>query len=110
MLALIASGPRAVHPTWLVCPPPRFLLPAYFPLVLRAISSLEGVALSVDRNFKLINAGMPVVLNQLLSGGHGSAAWACVWRCPCDDAGRGTRLGDTRAPSTRPASCYPTTP
>lgn len=45
----------------------KFLLPSYFPLVLRAVSSLEGVALSVDRNFKLISAGMPVVLNQLLS-------------------------------------------
>ncbi len=37
--------------------PARFLLPSYFPLVLRAVSSLEGVALSVDRNFKLISAG-----------------------------------------------------
>ena len=35
----------------------RFLLPSYFPLVLRAVSSLEGVALSVDKNFKLISAG-----------------------------------------------------
>lgn len=38
-------------------PPPRFLLPSYFPLVLRAVASLEGVALSVDKNFKLISAG-----------------------------------------------------
>lgn len=45
----------------------RFLLPSYFPLVIRAVASLEGVALSVDPNFKLIAAGMPVVLNQLLS-------------------------------------------
>lgn len=45
----------------------RFKLPTYFPLVVRSISSLEGVALSVDPNFKLIAAGMPVVLNQLLS-------------------------------------------
>lgn len=45
----------------------KFLLPSYFPLVLRAVASLEGVALSVDKNFKLISAGMPVVLNQLLS-------------------------------------------
>jgi aarF domain-containing kinase len=45
----------------------RFLLPSYFPLVVRAVASLEGVALTVDPNFKLVAAGMPVVLNQLLS-------------------------------------------
>lgn len=45
----------------------RFNLPTYFPLVVRSISSLEGVALSVDPSFKLIAAGMPIVLNQLLS-------------------------------------------
>lgn len=45
----------------------RFLLPSYFPLVVRSIASLEGVALLVDPNFKLVAAGMPVVLNQLLS-------------------------------------------
>ena len=45
----------------------KFLLPSYFPLVVRAVASLEGVALSVDPNFKLVAAGMPVVLNQLLS-------------------------------------------
>jgi aarF domain-containing kinase len=45
----------------------RFTLPTYFPLVVRSISSLEGVALLVDPGFKLIAAGMPVVLNQLLS-------------------------------------------
>jgi aarF domain-containing kinase len=45
----------------------RFLLPSYFPLVVRAVASLEGVALAVDPNFKLVAAGMPVVLNQLLS-------------------------------------------
>lgn len=45
----------------------RFLLPSYFPLVVRSVSSLEGVALSIDPGFKLVSAGMPVVLNQLLS-------------------------------------------
>lgn len=45
----------------------KFLLPSYFPLVVRSVSSLEGVALAVDPNFKLVAAGMPVVLNQLLS-------------------------------------------
>eukprot|EP00889_Picochlorum_renovo_P008621 jgi/Picre1/35651/NNA_003112.t1 len=45
----------------------KFLLPPYFPLVVRSVSSLEGVALAVDPNFKLVAAGMPVVLNQLLS-------------------------------------------
>jgi predicted unusual protein kinase regulating ubiquinone biosynthesis (AarF/ABC1/UbiB family) len=45
----------------------RFNLPSYFPLVVRAVSSLEGVALAVDPGFKLVSAGMPVVLNQLLS-------------------------------------------
>ena len=35
--------------------------------MVRAVASLEGVALSVDPNFKLVAAGMPVVLNQLLS-------------------------------------------
>jgi hypothetical protein len=46
--------------------PPRFLLPPYFPLVIRSVASLEGIALSVDPDFKLISAGMPIVLNQLL--------------------------------------------
>lgn len=45
----------------------KFLLPSFFPLVVRSVSSLEGVALSVDPEFKLVAAGMPVVLNQLLS-------------------------------------------
>lgn len=45
----------------------KFLLPSFFPLVVRSVSSLEGVALSVDPDFKLVAAGMPVVLNQLLS-------------------------------------------
>lgn len=44
----------------------KFLLPTYFPLVVRSIASLEGVALSVDPNFKIISAGMPIVLTQLL--------------------------------------------
>ena len=35
--------------------------------MVRSISSLEGVALLVDPGFKLISAGMPVVLNQILS-------------------------------------------
>lgn len=45
----------------------KFLLPSYFPLVVRAVASLEGLAVSIDPNFKLVAAGMPVVLNQLLS-------------------------------------------
>lgn len=45
----------------------KFLLPTYFPLVIRSVASLEGIALAVDPNFKLVAAGMPVVLNQLLS-------------------------------------------
>jgi len=45
----------------------KFLLPSFFPLVVRSVSSLEGVALAVDPDFKLVAAGIPVVLNQLLS-------------------------------------------
>eukprot|EP00887_Chlorella_sp_A99_P001560 scaffold8.g1560.t1 len=45
----------------------KFLLPSYFPLIVRAMSSLEGVALAVDPSFKIISAGMPVVLNFMLS-------------------------------------------
>ncbi|GAB4815406.1 hypothetical protein N2152v2_002452 [Parachlorella kessleri] len=45
----------------------KFLLPPYFPLVVRSVVSLEGVALLVDPSFKLISAGMPIVLHQLLS-------------------------------------------
>ena len=37
----------------------KFLLPSYFPLIVRAMSSLEGLALSVDPSFKLVSAGMP---------------------------------------------------
>lgn len=48
-------------------PPGRFLLPPYFPLVVRSVASLEGVALLVDPSFKLVSAGMPIVLHQLLS-------------------------------------------
>ncbi len=67
--------PPLAHPA---LPLPRsFLLPAYFPLVLRAVASLEGVALSVDPNFKLISAGGWAVR----CGGErvGGCQMACVW-------------------------------
>ena len=55
--ALSLSPPDDCHPSTTIYRLRRFLLPSYFPLVLRAVSSLEGVALSVDKNFKLISAG-----------------------------------------------------
>lgn len=44
----------------------KFSTPPFFTIILRSLTILEGVALSVDPNFKLVRGSYPYVLRQLL--------------------------------------------
>ena len=44
-----------------------FAVPPFFTVIIRSLTILEGVALSVDPNFKLVRGAYPYVLRQLLS-------------------------------------------
>ena len=43
-----------------------FAVPPFFTVIIRSLTILEGVALSVDPNFKLVRGAYPYVLRQLL--------------------------------------------
>ena len=45
----------------------RFSTPPFFTVILRSLTILEGVALSVDPNFRLVRGSYPYVLRQLLA-------------------------------------------
>ena len=45
----------------------RFSTPAAFTVIIRSLTILEGVALSVDKNFRLVRGSYPYVLRQLLN-------------------------------------------
>ena len=45
----------------------QFSTPPFFTIILRSLTILEGVALSVDPKFRLVRGSYPYVLNQLLS-------------------------------------------
>ncbi|CAB9520424.1 OF BC1 COMPLEX KINASE 3, chloroplastic [Seminavis robusta] len=45
----------------------RFSTPPFFTVIIRSLTILEGVALSVDPNFRLVRGAYPYVLRQLLS-------------------------------------------
>lgn len=45
----------------------RFATPPFFTIIIRSLTILEGVALSVDPGFKLVRGSYPYVLRQLLS-------------------------------------------
>ncbi|KAL7578341.1 hypothetical protein ACA910_012747 [Epithemia clementina (nom. ined.)] len=45
----------------------KFATPPFFTIIIRSLTILEGVALSVDPNFKLVRGSYPYVLRQLLS-------------------------------------------
>ena len=45
----------------------RFNLPAYYTLLVRSLCSLEGLALRVDPEFSIVNAGIPILLRRLLT-------------------------------------------
>ena len=45
----------------------RFSLPPFFTVIIRSLTILEGVALSVDPNFRLVRGAYPYVLRQLLN-------------------------------------------
>ncbi|GKY92638.1 hypothetical protein MPSEU_000233900 [Mayamaea pseudoterrestris] len=45
----------------------QFSTPAFFTIIIRSLTILEGVALSVDKNFKLVRGAYPYVLSQLLN-------------------------------------------
>lgn len=44
----------------------KFSTPPFFTIILRSLTILEGVALSVDPNFRLVRGSYPYVLRQLL--------------------------------------------
>ena len=44
----------------------RFSTPPFFTVIIRSLTILEGVALSVDENFRLVRGAYPYVLSQLL--------------------------------------------
>jgi hypothetical protein len=41
--------------------------PAFFTIIIRSLTILEGFALAVDKNFRLVRGAYPYVLAQLLS-------------------------------------------
>jgi predicted unusual protein kinase regulating ubiquinone biosynthesis (AarF/ABC1/UbiB family) len=43
-----------------------FQVPAYYALIIRSLVTLEGIALSVDRSFKVLSVAYPYVANRLL--------------------------------------------
>lgn len=45
----------------------RFSTPPFFTIIIRSLTILEGIAQSVDRNFRLVRGSYPYVLKQLLS-------------------------------------------
>ena len=45
----------------------RFSTPAFFTVIIRSLTILEGVALSIDKNFRLVRGAYPYVLRQLLN-------------------------------------------
>ena len=45
----------------------QFSTPPFFTIILRSLTILEGVALSVDPNFRLVRGSYPYVLRQLLA-------------------------------------------
>lgn len=44
-----------------------FEVPAYYALIIRSLVTLEGIALSVDPNFKVLSVAYPYVANRLLT-------------------------------------------
>jgi len=45
----------------------KFSTPPFFTIIIRSLTMLEGLALSVDANFKIVRGAYPYVLAQLLS-------------------------------------------
>jgi aarF domain-containing kinase len=48
----------------------KFSTPPFFTIIIRSLTILEGMALSVDANFRLVRGAYPYVLRQLLSSGR----------------------------------------
>ena len=44
----------------------NFLLPPYYALIIRSLLTLEGIALSVDPNFKILGAAYPYFARRLM--------------------------------------------
>jgi predicted unusual protein kinase regulating ubiquinone biosynthesis (AarF/ABC1/UbiB family) len=44
-----------------------FRVPAYYALIVRSLITMEGIAMSVDPNFKVLNAAYPYVAKRLLT-------------------------------------------
>merc|ERR1712157_194836 len=50
----------------------KFTLPPYYVLVVRSLATLEGIALQVDSNFKIVSAAVPQALYIILNSKSGS--------------------------------------
>lgn len=64
-LALLASSRLTHARTHLTGPPPR--LPPYFVLIIRAFGLLEGLGLSLNRSFSVLDECFPLVARRLLT-------------------------------------------
>ena len=50
----------------------NFSIPPFFTVIIRTLTILEGLALSVDKDFRLVKGAYPFVLAQLLNKEGGS--------------------------------------
>ena len=64
----------------------RFYLPPFYTLILRSLATLEGIALAVNPNFKIVAAAFPYVL-RMVSGEVGWGVGVGVIRPPCHGDG-----------------------
>ena len=62
----LAFGPVSIA-LWELALRFRFRLLPYFTLIIRSLSTLEGIALSVDPDFKIFLAAYPYVMRRLLT-------------------------------------------
>ena len=64
-----------------------FRVPAYYALILRSLTVLEGLALQADRDYKLLGKAYPYMAKRLLIDPAPELRWAAalagVWRPSC---------------------------
>eukprot|EP00520_Triparma_pacifica_P015961 CAMPEP_0118659570 /NCGR_PEP_ID=MMETSP0785-20121206/15185_1 /TAXON_ID=91992 /ORGANISM="Bolidomonas pacifica, Strain CCMP 1866" /LENGTH=361 /DNA_ID=CAMNT_0006552689 /DNA_START=108 /DNA_END=1193 /DNA_ORIENTATION=- len=53
----------------------KFCTPPFFTVIIRTLTILEGLALTVDPDFRLVKGAYPFVLAQLLSKDFGGSEW-----------------------------------
>ena len=55
----------------------RCRVPAYYALILRSLTVLEGLALSADRGYKLLGRAYPYMARRLLPDPPPPLTWSC---------------------------------